>query len=82
MTQNDDTNNAPKEAPTKEAKTIDMDGLDIPESDTDNMEEDAELIDGRVRRVEGAELLEGCRGEREEKGRRDALVDGILGDVD
>lgn len=45
MTQNDDTNNAPKEAPTKEAKTIDMDGLDIPESDTDNMEEDVELMD-------------------------------------
>ncbi|THF68304.1 nucleotide exchange factor GrpE [Deinococcus sp. Arct2-2] len=53
MTQNDDTNNAPKEAPTKEAKTIDMDGLDIPESDTDNMEEDVELMDADLMDEEG-----------------------------
>ncbi|MFB9990690.1 nucleotide exchange factor GrpE [Deinococcus oregonensis] len=49
MTQNDDNrdNQQPeavqKDAPTRQDKTIDMDGLDIPETDTDNLEEDLEL---------------------------------------
>ena len=45
-------------------------------------EEDADLVDGVVGAVEGAVLGEGGRGEGKQEGRRDALVDGVFGDVD
>ena len=45
-------------------------------------EEDADLVDGVVGWVEGAELGEGRVAEGEEQGGTDALVDGVFGDVD
>ena len=45
-------------------------------------DEDAELVDGGVGGVERAVACEGRVGEREEEGWRDALVDGVFGDVD
>lgn len=45
-------------------------------------DEDAELVDGGVGRVEGAVAAEGGAGEGEEEGWGDALVDAVLGDVD
>ena len=44
--------------------------------------EDAKLVDGGVGGVERAVACEGRVGEREEEGWRDALVDGVFGDVD
>jgi hypothetical protein len=45
-------------------------------------DEDADLVDGIVCAVERAVLGERRRSKREEEGWSDALVDGILCDVD
>ena len=59
-----------------------VEGVDAEEGCGGAGEEDAELVDGVVGWVEGAVLGEGCLVEGKEEGRRDALVDGVFGDVD
>ena len=57
-------------------------GLDLDERKRGARDEDAELVDGVVGRVEGTVLFERSFVQGEEKSGRDALVDGILGHVD
>jgi len=45
-------------------------------------DEDADLVDGAIRAVEGAIFGKGGGGEGEEESGCDALINGVLGNVD
>ncbi len=56
--------------------------MDAKERRRGTRDEDAGLVDGVVGRVEGTIVSEGAFFQGEEKGRCNALVYGVFGDVD